>query len=384
MRAAAVALVLIVGAAVVLWFGNTLNSWVLGGLIGGLAALLLSIPISLMLFSFLSRRHDERLRAEIQEEMEQAQAYDYPALPQQVYDADGYMLPGAEEEYEEDEYQRTPPNRHLPPVPNYPRLPAAGQTSPAPAPSFHQRSTIYPAAQGQQEKPARAARGKGTPTQRLSPPARRSAHPGVPGYQGDTRHSQHRTAALRAARFEASQQLEDEDVEVIPPAPSRKRPAPRPTTPLREQAARPPVPGARPARQQPAPPANSYRPRLIDDGPAGRTPSQRRLPTESERSSWSADPRTEQLSGRRHQQTTGSLQRYPQTGQVGRHPQIDEQLRNPDTASGSLKNPLVRRPPYMYEDDPLRERLIQQMEGHGPITRRSSLYDAGYTDDEEQ
>src|ERR1700687_1873395 len=40
MRVAAVALVVIVGAAVVLWFGNTLNSLVLGGLIGGLAALL--------------------------------------------------------------------------------------------------------------------------------------------------------------------------------------------------------------------------------------------------------------------------------------------------------------------------------------------------------
>jgi len=64
MRAAAVALVLIVGAAVVLWYGNTLNSWVLGGLIGGLAALLLSIPISLTLFSYLSRRHEEQLQAE--------------------------------------------------------------------------------------------------------------------------------------------------------------------------------------------------------------------------------------------------------------------------------------------------------------------------------
>ena len=48
MKAVAVALVLIAGAAVVLWYGNTLNSWVLGGLIGGLAALLLSIPISLI------------------------------------------------------------------------------------------------------------------------------------------------------------------------------------------------------------------------------------------------------------------------------------------------------------------------------------------------
>src|SRR2546421_3327011 len=59
MRAAAVALVLILGAAVVLWYANTLNSWVLGGLIGGLASLLLSIPISLALFNYFARQHEE-------------------------------------------------------------------------------------------------------------------------------------------------------------------------------------------------------------------------------------------------------------------------------------------------------------------------------------
>src|SRR6266852_2031345 len=103
MRAAAVAFVLIVGAAVVLWFGNTLNSLVLGGLIGGLAALLLSIPISLMLFSYLSHRHDEQLRAEAQEEMALAQlgTYAYPETSTEVYEAGGYMLP--EEEYNEED-----------------------------------------------------------------------------------------------------------------------------------------------------------------------------------------------------------------------------------------------------------------------------------------
>src|SRR5260370_36407698 len=78
MRAAAVALVLIVGAAVVLWFGNMLNSWVIGGLMGGLAALLLSIPISLTLFSYLARRHDEQLRAaEQQVVLAQTDIYGY-------------------------------------------------------------------------------------------------------------------------------------------------------------------------------------------------------------------------------------------------------------------------------------------------------------------
>ncbi len=106
MRAAAVALVLILGAAVVLWYANTLNSWVLGGLIGGLAALLLSIPISLTLFSYLSRRHEERLKAEAQEEMAQAhlEAYeDSVEPPVEGYDADGYRLPSGEEEWQEEE-----------------------------------------------------------------------------------------------------------------------------------------------------------------------------------------------------------------------------------------------------------------------------------------
>ena len=66
MKAVTAVLVLIAGAAVVLWYGNTLNSWVLGGLMGGLGALLRSIPISLTVFSYLSRRQDDRLRAEAQ------------------------------------------------------------------------------------------------------------------------------------------------------------------------------------------------------------------------------------------------------------------------------------------------------------------------------
>src|SRR5690242_504616 len=73
-KAVATALVLIAGAAVVLWYGNTLNSWVLGGLIGGFAALLLSIPISLTLFTYLSHRHEERLQAE--KEAEEAKRHE--------------------------------------------------------------------------------------------------------------------------------------------------------------------------------------------------------------------------------------------------------------------------------------------------------------------
>ncbi len=117
MKAVATALVLIVGAAVVLWYGNTLNSWVLGGLIGGLAALLLSIPISLTLFSYLSRRHDGQLRAEAQEQISLAQVYDYPDIPTRLargsYEADGYMLQEGEEWEENDPYRQRHASRDL-------------------------------------------------------------------------------------------------------------------------------------------------------------------------------------------------------------------------------------------------------------------------------
>src|SRR5438874_11187672 len=127
MKAVATALVLIAGAAVVLWYGNTLNSWVLGGLIGGLAALLLSIPISLTVFSYFSRRHDEQLRAEAQEEMALAQVYDYPQVPahlaREAYtvDEEAYRLSIEEEQWREGErYRQIQAARNLP-VPSFPR-----------------------------------------------------------------------------------------------------------------------------------------------------------------------------------------------------------------------------------------------------------------------
>ena len=62
-----------------------------------------------------------------------------------------------------------------------------------------------------------------------------------------------------------------------------------------------------------------------------------------------------------------------------RNPRLQGQPGNPDVISGSLKNPLVRRAPYLYEDDPLRQELAQQIER--PTIRRSSRYEQ-YDDDE--
>lgn len=49
--------------------------------------------------------------------------------------------------------------------------------------------------------------------------------------------------------------------------------------------------------------------------------------------------------------------------------------------SENFNRPLVRRAPYMYEDDPLREELTRQLEQ--PTKRRSSLYEPEDFDDEE-
>src|SRR6266851_1580357 len=138
MRAAAVALVLIIGAVVLLIFANTLNSWVLGGLIGGLAALLISIPISLFLFTILARRHDEELRA-LQEVLEEEMAAagiegrDYA----EVYEANAYVLSNEENFYNDPRGRRLSGARSLP---------AAGQSQASVSAygTYNQRPGNYP------------------------------------------------------------------------------------------------------------------------------------------------------------------------------------------------------------------------------------------------
>ena len=43
-----------------------------------------------------------------------------------------------------------------------------------------------------------------------------------------------------------------------------------------------------------------------------------------------------------------------------------------EPATNNLRRPLVRRAPYMYEDDPLREEMAQYVKR--PIARRSTRY----------
>ncbi len=395
MRLALVALVLVVGAGVVLWFGNTLNSWVLGGLIGGLAALLISIPISVTLFFHLSQRHEERLRAHEEEAVALAQVHQYERgygrgyrreyEQEQVdayeYEADNYVLAEEGIWYEEEDQQtyQAPPERYLP-VPAQPRLPAQSAAARKP------------------RRTGQADSGK-IPARQL--PSDPEYFPGFPAYQPRTfrnqqtgmLRSQQRTAALRAALNEAQQG----QTGALRSASARKPSVAHPSTSLQ----RPDEEEEPPARAFPRQSARQYRPRRVVDStpglplPLADSSAHRSLPAVGESTasrptrrppSRGNDPETEYLRGRVPDQQTGQLRRQQaaqagktgrlqQTGQIRRNPNLEGQRRNPDIVTGSLRNPMVRRAPYTYEEDnALRAELSQQLDP--PTIRRFSRYEA--------
>jgi hypothetical protein len=119
-KAVAVALVLIAGAAVILWYGNRLNSWVLGGLIGGLASLLLSIPISLTLYMYFAR-HAELQRQQTEGRIQHLRV-------ENDEDVSGYLPERVGVEYysEEDEFleeELVHEENEIVLEDNYPRMP---------------------------------------------------------------------------------------------------------------------------------------------------------------------------------------------------------------------------------------------------------------------
>ncbi len=379
MRAAAVALALIVGAAVVLWYGNTLNSWVLGGLIGGLAALLISIPISLLLFSYLARRNDERAKAEAEEEMSLAarESYNHPVLPVEVYEAHAYTLPSADDEEErEDE-----PAAHR--VARGRNLPVA-----------RQRQLAAPASQRYQQQgavPAAHVKGQAASTQRLHPKTGQPMrYPGFPGYRIDAQRSAYRTAALRAARYEAAQQHAAGDAQIVSAPAAKRLPVVRSDQRIVAQhPVQPRVPRqARPSQplQAQAQAPQQYRSCRTVDGSAVHTANNRSLTIPAEvtggqqasqgRYVRAGETQTDKIGG--FTPLTSPV-RQQTTDQLARNSHIDARWRNPDVVSGSLKNPLVRRAPYMYEDDPLRQEMAQHIEA--PLVRRSSRYE-NYDEDE--
>ena len=360
MKAVATALVLIAGAAVVLWYGNTLNSWVLGGLIGGLAALLLSIPISLTVFSYFSRRHDEQLRAEAQEEMALAQVYDYPQVPARLarlaytVDEEAYRLSLEEEQWREEERHRQIQAARNLPVPSSPRSLVTEQSQFGNQLPVTQRGAYTSGTRPPQQKALPPVKGKDA-TGRQST-TRRIYYPGFPGYQP---RGQQQTQALRAARREAAQQ--HDDVEVLPTPISKRLPAVRPQqTPPAQQ---------RPGQQLPPQSTNSLRTRRTTDIHPAHYGRQRSLPAAGESSSnhpqRQREPQTDYVDNNYYPQI-GPMQ----TDQFTRNPHLEEQGHNFDDTTGALHNSLVRRAPYMYQDDALRQELAQYIEP--PIKRRSS------------
>ncbi|MBO0790954.1 MAG: hypothetical protein J2P36_08405 [Ktedonobacteraceae bacterium] len=298
MKAVATALVLIVGAAVVLWYGNTLNSWVLGGLIGGLAALLLSIPISLMLFAYLARRHNER--QPVEEEVSLARAYDYDDR-EEVWDEEGERL---RQFYYDEERSR----QHLEePEETVSRRDVYGMA----------REDVFPSKRITRKMPQR----------RLT-------------------RSQMQSEALRAARKEAAQQFEEYEEEMSrfsrrplerdlyqsPPERSSRRLS----RGLSEQADR---------REQMS---NVY-PRHRNRGDTHSVRPQRRR-----------EPETDYL----------YEEELLQTDQID----FSAQRYDPEAQTDNLQRPMIRRAPYLYEDDPLRQELSQYVDE--PITRRSSRLDS--------
>jgi len=365
MRAAA-AIVFILGASVILVLANSLNSWVLGGLIGGLAALLISIPISVMLFTILSRRHDLKLQTLHQELGEMGYVDLDENGYEEVYETDAYVV--SEEEYYNQIVNRRMADVHA--------LPAAGQSHASANKEFNERTGRATQSSRRPSQALPQGRGKGTPTRELSSKrreAKRSMH------EVNAMRSRFQTAALQAAKREAQQ---FDDVEVIPThtqAPNKRIPPGRTSQPLAGQPA-----SSRQTRpssdmsQQTVHPNGSQR---TLDATSGQQKSARHTLSSGELHSTNKPLQTDSLHMddlqsdkfrvRSLYPETESLRVHPQTGQMERNPQLGQPQRNSDKMTGNLKTPLVRRAPYLYEDDPLRQELAQQIDG-GPIVRRSS------------
>ncbi len=371
MKAVAVALVLIAGAAVVLWYGNTLNSWVLGGLIGGLAALLLSIPISLILFSYLSKRHDEHLKAEEQEEIALAREDNYPDIPMRIArrprEVEGYVVTDeSTEDIWQDEEMYTPRQPHALPAPpqqrqeSSPRNQGSRNSDRMPVP---QQGTYVPAQRVQQARP----RGKETTVLRST-----TKKINAIGYEPTSALSHHRSEALRTARLEAAKQRQDDEVEVIPTNNPKRGVVVRPNQALARQD-QTTIRSPRPSRQLPpqAPPQRSAR-RIVDSAPSQQN-ERRSLPFEGEQTGQPQrrEPHTDYIS--HHLPQTGPVRRPSQSEQSTRSAQEHEQRAVEEETMGMVNRPLVRRAPYMYEDDPLRQELAQQLDA--PTVRRSSRFD---------
>lgn len=368
MRAAAAAIVFILGAAVILVFANSLNSWVLGGFIGGFAALLISIPISVMLFTMLSRHHDLKLQALHQELGEMGYVVPDEHGYEEVYDTNAYVLP--DEEYYHQNVHRRPIDARA--------LPAAGQSYASAQRELNEKVGRSPRTNRRPSQALPQARAKGSPTRDLSSERRYPKHT---RHEVNAMRSRFQTAALQAARREA---LQADDLEVYPThswVPNKNALQGRTLRSVEGQSGSPRQ--VRPDSESQQQVTQKNVTQHAFDTPTGKQNRTRKPLSSGKLYSASRTPQTESLQMgelrsdafrvKSYSPETENLRVQPQTGHMTRNPQLGESHKNPDIVTGNLNTPLVRRPPYLYEDDPLREELAQQIDEE-PIVRRSSRH----------
>ncbi len=231
-KAVATALVLIVAAAVILWYGNTLNSWVVGGLVGGFGALLLSIPISFVLFSYFSHhahkpQHEDVLEDEVVfvqrgsyslvqdqldynedeyfDEEQEYYEYDEEEIYEGELDVDDEYVLAEQSVWEEEQPRHVPPARYSPsPFPA--RSSAASQDLPSQVQRDHYGADP-------ERRSLQRAKGEARPVKNA----------GSRGHRADSSHSHYRSEALRAARMEAALRAEYDEENGFPSARATRR-----------------------------------------------------------------------------------------------------------------------------------------------------------------
>ena len=388
MKAVATAVVLIAAGAVILWSGVTLNSWVLGGLIGGLAALLIAVPIALILFFHLSKHHNAFSGGAMgRKKVSLSQVYDYPTAYLDGLDSDEREVEGSlytlEQGYyasEEDldwQYSDYDDGRSLS---AYHRAASRANNQPVkrlPAPE--RRNTNGLQTSRRLSEPA-STRGKNAQDERRS---------GRTTSSGSAL-SQYRSQALHAARQEAVQRRsgmirreENTELEDLPVSSRRSFDEP-------EQDYRPAIRRASRNLSAQTNPRRHQREMMEED----------LLMQEADLEAEGMDE-LDTTMNRHYPRSTGYHTRraYPHTesvGQVAPYSRAQRRLHQPedlfdtdvtteaDITTGrttdNIQRPLIRRAPYLYDDDPLRQELSPYFD-RPPVTRRTSRLDRLRRDD---
>lgn len=390
MKAVATAVVLIAAGAVILWSGVTLNSWVLGGLIGGLAALLIAVPIALILFFHLSKHHNTFSgEAMGRKKVSFSQVDDYPIAYLDELDGDerevegslytleqGYYAPEEDLDLQYPDYDYddgrslSAYHRAAPRVNNQPikRLPAP-----------ERRSTNGLQTSRRLSEPA-SARGKSAQGERRS---------GRTTSSGSAL-SQYRSQALRAARQEAVQRrskiirreenTEPEDLPV-----SSRRPFDEP-----EQDHRPVIKRASRNLSTQTNLRRRQREMMEEDLLMQEADLEAEGMDEFDTAMNRHYPRSTGYHTRHAYPYTEPVEQFSPPGRAPRHLRQPEDSFDTDVTTeadittgkttGNIQRPLIRRAPYLYDDDPLRQELSPYFD-RPPVTRRTSRLDRLHRDD---